>query len=222
MSPYSLELSFTPEQLKVLCAAGGRVAIAKPLKDGLPSLRWLSFRPFEMNVVEWEEQYGIYASLAAPGDGSVTQVCRSDFPAYPGRLYALQPQGCFGPPSAEEGLDPASYYAANSFAGVPAVTLGLFQNAQVNGQERLAGPVSAELIPQAFRARITPNTTVYVWIQSGGEGGAGVSQVTSPPTRVAFADGITSRAFAFDPSTATFMPTVAGARTRGRSDSAGP
>jgi hypothetical protein len=207
MSAYSLRLSFTPEQLRVLYGAGACVAIAKPLEEGPPNLRWLTFRPFEANLVEWKEQYGIYASPAGVlGDGSVMQVCRSEFPAYAGQLYPLQPEGCFGSPSAEEELDSASFYAANSFAGGAAMTFGLFQGAHVNGQEQLASPVSAELTPHAFRARMTPDTTVYVWIQSGGERGAGGSQVTSPPTRVAFADGITSRAFAFDPSKATFMP----------------
>jgi hypothetical protein len=210
MTVYSLELSFTAEQLKVLFAADAKVAIAKPLKDDLPSLRWVTFQPFEHNLVEWEEQYGIYASLAGvSGGGGVTQECKSEFPAGAGRLYALQSQGCFGPPSTEEGLDPASYYAANSFAGVPAMTLGLFQNAQVNGGERLASPVSAELTPYAFRARMTPDSTVYVWTQSGGDGASGISQVTSPPTRVAFADGATSKALAFDSSTATFVPPAA-------------
>jgi hypothetical protein len=211
MSVYSLKLSFTVGQLNLLFAAGARVAIAKPLKGGSPNLRWLTFRPFEANLVEWEEQYGIYASLAgASGGGSVTPVCGTDFPAYAGRLYTLQPQGCFGPPSAEEGLNPASYYAANAYAGAPAMTLGLFQNAQVNGQERLAGPVSAELTPSAWRVQMTPDTTVYVWIQSGGEGSAGVSQVTSPPTRVAFGDGTSSEALVFDSSTGTFMLAAAG------------
>ena len=212
MSAYSLKLSFTPQQLTVLYGARALLAIGKALNGGLPGLRWLTFQPFEWNTVTWEEQYGIYASLAGvSAGGSVTQVCKSDFPASAGRLYALQPQGCFGPPTAEEGLDPASYYAANSVAGVPGVTLGLFQNAQVNGLEPSIGPVSAALTPHASRARMTPDTTVYVWIQSFGEGEAGVSQVASSQTRIAFADGITSRAFAFDSSTGTFVPSAAGA-----------
>lgn len=211
MHPYSIQFSFTKEQLTMFYAAKAWVAIGKPLEGDSPSLAWLTFQPFEHNQVEWEEQYGIYASLdGASGNDPMTQGSQSEFPASAGNLYALQPQGSFGPPSAEEGLDPASYYAVNSFAGAPAVTFGLFQKAQVDGQKPFARPLSAEVTPSAFRARMTPATTVYIWIQSESASVARVGQVSSPPTRVDFASGTFSKVLAFDSSTGTFVPAPAG------------
>jgi hypothetical protein len=208
MPTYSLQIHFTKEQLEVFYAAGAWVVIGKPLKGDAPSLAWVTFPPFEWNSVEWEEQYGIYASLAiASGDDGVAQQqqCKSEFPASAGRLYPLRPEGCFGPPTAEAGLDPDSYYAANSFVGAPTMTFGLFQDAKVNGQKRSANPLSAELIPTAFQARMIPGTTLYLWMQS--EGG----QVTSPQTRVPFEESTTSMALVYDSSSGTFVPSSANA-----------
>jgi hypothetical protein len=97
---YTIDFSFTSEQLDVFYATGTQVVLAKPTAGEEPKVAWQVFRPLESIQVQWEEQYGIYASATSvTGGARLDQISRTDFPAVEARAYVITPSGSFGPPT---------------------------------------------------------------------------------------------------------------------------
>jgi hypothetical protein len=204
MPNYALSISLTQQQLEIFYATGSNVVVAKPTEGGAPNVAWQVFRPLESNIVNWEEQYGIYASTVAVENGAqLTQMSRTSYPATEGKTYVLMADGSFGPPSGAGSQ--ASYYAANAYPDKPYLTLGLFQDATVNGQQVPGNAISAAPVLLESTAKMTPYTTLYIWLQSEVKSNTVVTEVTSPQTEVRFGGGTTEISLGYDSSSGKFV-----------------
>lgn len=204
MANYTLSLAFSQAQLEVLYMTGSNIVVAKPTEGSAPNVAWQVFRPMEANSISWEEQYGIYASTAEIHNGAkLSQLSRTEFPATGGGQYTLSPHATFGL-SGGAG-ERSSYYATNSYPEKPFLTFGLFQDATVNGQQVAGNAISAAPVLLESTARMTPYTTLYVWVQSEVMSNTVVTQVTSPQTKVVFGGGVSDVALEYESAKGIFV-----------------
>jgi hypothetical protein len=206
MPTYSLDLKLTKEELKYL-PPGTNLVIAKPAEGNAPIIAWQAFSPFEGNTVEWEEQYGIYASNQSIENGAVlTKISQTEFPALEDKLYEFEKDAAFSGPQAEKEAVPGSFYAVNHYPKLPTLTFGLCQDATVNGEPVPGNAISAASAPLQSKISMTPHTTVYIWVESNTVSNTVVSKVTSPQTKVTFGAGKFEATLAYDSASGTFVP----------------
>ncbi|MGO8840232.1 MAG: hypothetical protein ACLQF1_03595 [Methyloceanibacter sp.] len=204
---YTLTTGFADEDLKRFYATGTNIVIAKPTDGGQPNVAWVVYRPLPKNAVTWEEQYGIYASNSEIQNGAALyQLAQTAFPAIFEKAYNFDPSGFFTGPFG--GGSKNAYTAVNLYGNLPKgyMTMGLFQNATVDGSAVVGNAVSAALVLYQSKATITPFTTVYLWTQSQVKGNTVVTDVTSAMTKVQFGGGISTVNLQYDPFTGTFIP----------------
>lgn len=207
---FQLDTSFAQEDLSRFLASGSNVVVAKPAAGGQPNVAWVVYRPLLANTMTWEENYGIYASNADIINGAkLNQLSRTDYPALPAMTYTLGPEGFFGPPTS--GGSAGSYTAVNTYNNLPKgyLTMGLYQDAVVNGAPATGNAVSAAPVIFNSTAQMTPFTTVYLWIQSSVVSNTVVTTVTSPMTKVVFGGPVRRASLRYDSATGLFVQAAA-------------
>ncbi|WP_291910128.1 hypothetical protein [Chitinophaga sp. CB10] len=206
MAEYTLNVGFTNDQLQVLYATGTNVVIAKPSGGGSPNVAWQVFKPLMANQLSWIEEYGIYASTSNITNGAtLSQMSSIPVGAAMNKLYTLQDSGVITGPAS--GGQPSSFALLNDFTTKPYMTVGLYQDAKVNGVDILGNAISAVPVLLASTAVMTPYTTVYIWLQSQVKSNSVVTTVTSPMTQLQFGGGIDTISVAYDSNSGKFLPT---------------
>jgi hypothetical protein len=201
---FQLQLLFTSEDLQNIYATGSSVAVAKSFGSSKPTVIWQLFKPFQANTFQFAEEYGIYGSYSQPIDGtSIVVNTKSEFPAAQNKLYTLISNGNIVGPS--EGGIPSGYALLNEYSFTPIMTIGLFQNAIINGQEVIGNTISANSVLLNSTITMKPSPTLYLWIESEIESNAMLNNVTSPMTKVQFGEGINQISLKYDHSTGTFI-----------------
>jgi hypothetical protein len=204
MANYKLDVAFTKAQLETLYITGSNVVIAKPSGGGSPNVAWQVFKPMQANTLNWGEEYGIYASTAAVVNGAtLSQLSNVPVGAAMNKLYTLEPNSIITGPAS--GGQPHAYSLENRFDPKPYMTVGLFQDATVNGTDIIGNAVSAAPVMLASTANMTPYTTVYIWIQSQVVSNSVVTSVTSPMTELRFGGGTNEMKIAYDSQSGKFL-----------------
>lgn len=146
MSDYKLQISISEEDLKVLYKAGGRIVIREHSSDNANhNLNWISFLPFENNVIDWNGDYGLYASIAEPdSQGQIEPM--SFIAAKPQYIYEFS-NGIFHNPEFGPGLGVSTYEVNNRMTEYKGLTFGLAKDAIVNGISIEKRPFSAQYVP---------------------------------------------------------------------------
>ncbi|EDP95956.1 hypothetical protein U8527_13715 [Kordia algicida OT-1] len=205
MSEFKLNTAFTDEQLRNIYIAGVNVVVAKPTKDGSPNVAWQVFKPMQSNTLSWTEEYGIYASTSEIVSGAkLSQLSNVPVGAIQNKQYTLESNATITGPAT--GGKPHSYALENQYAEKPYMTVGLYQDATVNGTEIAGNAISAVPVLRAHNAVMTPYTTVYIWLESNTISNTVVTNVTSQMTAVKFGGGIDTISLAYDSSTGKFIP----------------
>jgi hypothetical protein len=175
-----------------------------------PNVTWLVFDPFPGNTIEWEEDYGIYASATpAKQHGAViNRLSETSFPADDAAYYSLTPNATFSGPFTGAGAPVTGSYKVNNHmpnTQYPALTFGLQQHATINAKEIKPSPLNAAIVPAAFDAIFTPLTTVYVWLQAQFASGTVITEVNAHASIVTFGGTETHKSLGFNPETGTFV-----------------
>jgi len=207
MSTFTLRTSFTNADLEGFYATGTNIVVAKASGSSAPNVAWIVYQPLITNMMTWEEKYGIYASTVDIKNGVIlTQMSQSPFPAIDGKAYILQ-HNCVFTPASEGGI-PNSYCVLNDFDNLPRgyLTMGLFQDAILNGVTKTGSAVSATAVPYKGTAVMTPFTSVYLWSQTQVRSSMVVTNVTSRMTKVDFGGSVTEVSLQYDPSAGIFVP----------------
>ena len=204
---FHLSTSFTVADLERFDRGKTKIVIAKPSNDGGdPNVAWIAYNPLQQNMVNWEEEYGIYASNTSVESGGAVllQLSATDFPANIGKTYLFGQSGSFGPPQ-DDGQENA-YRAVNAYNNLPKgfMTFGLYQNALVDGSSYEKNAVSAAPVLYKSRVTMTPYTTVYLWTQSEAKSNSVVTDVMSTMTRVTFGGSTSRVSLQYDPKTGGF------------------
>jgi hypothetical protein len=208
MPTYNLSTTFSNADLERFYATGTNVVVAKPTEGGQPNVAWVVYRPLPLNKINWEEEYGIYATNSELQNGAtLTQVSQTPYPAIFEKSYTLSPAGVMVGPN--DGGTPNAYTAVNEFNNLPKgyMVIGLYQAANVDGKAIKGNAVSAAPVIYQSTATMTPFNTVYLWTQSQVKGNTVITTVTSPMTKVVLGGGVSSVALQYDSSTGKFIPT---------------
>ncbi|MES2162568.1 MAG: hypothetical protein V4476_15520 [Pseudomonadota bacterium] len=203
---YELDLAFTNDQLQTLWITGTNVIVAKPSGGNSPNVAWQVFKPMAANALTWVESYGVYASTAQVTNGAqLTQLSSTGIPAAMEMLYTLEADGAISDPTT--GGSANSFTLLNQFPTSQGyMTIGLYQDAALNGTQIGANAVSAAPVLYQSTATMTPFTTVYIWLASQVVSNSVVTQVTSPMTQVTFGGGVNTASLAYDSQTGIFNP----------------
>jgi hypothetical protein len=202
---YTLNTSFANSDLDRLAQTGSNVIVAKPTQNGGPNVAWVVFSPMSENTMTWEEIYGIYASQTQLISGAVIDQATEVMPAAPDKLYTLLPQGYFSAPG-DDVPGQGSYVALNTLVNPDLImTVGLTQQAIVNGTSGLANAVSATPVLYQSTAVMTPYTDIYLWVQSQIVSNSVVTTVTSPQTVVTFGGSVSEVSLTYDAMSGKFL-----------------
>ncbi len=202
---FELNLLFTNQDLENIYATNSSVAIAKPVKGADPTIVWQLFKPLQNNTLQFKEELGIYASTTEVQSGAtITMLSKTPIPAVQNKLYTFENSGIISGPT--DGGYPNSYTLQNDYSNKPYMTVGLYQNAIVNGQAMDNKPISGNSV--LFRSTINMESTnsLYLWIESNLHSAAFVDNVTSPMTKVDFSGGKTQISLKYDATSGTFIP----------------
>lgn len=203
MADYNLNVAFTNEQLQVLYMTGSNVVVAKQSGGSKPNVAWQVFRPMQANTLAWAEEYGIYASTSDVVNGAkLSQLSNVPIGAAMSKLYTLETSAVIsGPASGGQ----ANAFALQNLYDKPYMTVGLYQDATVNGTEIAGNATSAAAVIKASTAYMTPYTTVYIWIQSDVVSNSVVTTVTSPMTQLKYGAGISTFSVQYDSDSGKFI-----------------
>jgi len=206
---YTLNLTFTQEQLNLIYETNMNVIIAKPVTDEKPNLAWLTFKPMSNNTIQWTEQYGIYASTTNT-EGSVEITKTSTVPVGAARnsLYILGKDGEISGPGSRTGSS-SSFSVLNQYqngSSISYMTIGLTQDATVNGMIVTGNAVSAARVPYMNTAEMTPDTGIYIALQSQAPK-AMLTKVSSQMTRLVFRNGATEISAYYNSDAGMFIQT---------------
>lgn len=207
MSTYILKTAFTDRQLDILYATGTNVVVAKPTGGSSPNVAWQVFKPMQSNRLSWGEEYGIYASTSSVTNGAVlSQLSSVPVGAAMNKLYTLEPSAVISGPAS--GGSPSSFTIQNKYAAKDYMTVGLFQDANINGIDILGNALSAAPVLLASTAVMTPFTIVYIWLQSQVVSNTVVTTVTSPMTMLKFGGDTTEISVSYDSASGKFLPSA--------------
>lgn len=207
MSKNTLTLSIDPKDLPIIRGAQQRITLAKPVgSDSSPNVVWLSIDPFQRTDVEWEEQYGIYASTTKIQEGAlISKLSETDFPAQDGASYTYTPGAVFAGPSGSESKGTYAVQNDMPYNSYPALTFGLTQSALINQGPAQRKPISASSVLATQFSAMTPFTTVFVWLQSQFASETIITKIVGRSTKVKFGGGIDNIALKYDPQLGLFI-----------------
>lgn len=204
MATYKLDIAFTNDQLESLYQTNSSVIIAKPSEgQAVPNVAWQSFKALPANTLTWQEEYGIYVSNTEMVHGAqLDQLSSTEIGAIMDQLYTMEPSGVITGPESFDA--PNSFALLNEYKNKPYMTVGLFQDATVNGTDIIGNATSAAPVLLASTAVMTPYTTVYVWIQSQVVSNTVCTLVTSPMTELKFGGGTNDISVAYNSESGKF------------------
>jgi hypothetical protein len=200
---FKLQISFSAEQLENIDKARLRVILAKQNTGRGVDVAWQAIDPMPFNEIIWQENYGIYASTAGIKHGAVL------IPDYwipvgaaSNKLYILTHAGRIAGPGIGGAAN--SFALENQYDKQPMMTIGLFQDANVNGVDIAGNACSAAPVLLGSIAVMTPDTTISVWLQSDVESNTVVTTVTSPVSNFKFGGDLTAISIEYDSVSGSF------------------
>lgn len=218
---YTLNIRFTNEQLQAIYATESKVVLAQLSQNqSAPNIAWQVFSPFQSNSVTWEQAYGMYASTTEIHDGiTVTNLTMYPAPVVPDKLYILQADGKIVNSesmqsesieseslSSESESTTGAFKLRNQYGRVPYMTIGLSEDAIVNGTQIQNNAISAKAILLQNTAMMRPSGTMCLWLQSDIEANKAITEIGAPLTQLNFDAGRTEITVGYDTASGLFFP----------------
>lgn len=205
MSKFRLNIRFKEEDLKIIAKAHQKVILVKHTAGSTDTaVSWVSFKPWQLNTVDWQNRFAIYASNNEVQSGAVINKL-SDKMATSGVQYSFS-DGTFDVPTTVTGsLSENTFYARNFADDYPAITLGLAQNVVVNGVAFANNPINAVYVPFGQCVSMTPIERVDVYLQNDITDSTVISHITSIALPISYEEGETEHAIAYNGKTGQFF-----------------
>ena len=208
MPSYKLQLLIDQEVLPIIKAAGQRITLAKAVSGTSPNVIWQAIDPFVSTEVQWEEQYGIYASTVQMANGAtITKMSETGIPAVDGAYYTFTSATVFAGPFGGGNVPKGSYRVNNDvpFSAYPVLTFGLTQTALINQQPFARKPISATPVLSTQAVMMTPFTSIYIWMQSASRSETIITQIISNYSVAKFGGAVTDLVLKYDPNLGIFV-----------------
>ncbi|MGV8835315.1 hypothetical protein [Cellvibrio sp.] len=201
---YAVEINFTNDQLATIYQAQASVVVGKIFSSSSSNVAWQVFKPMQKNTLTWIESYGIYASTCSLCHGAPIVQRTGISGASTGKLYTLSPDGAIGPP--QDGGEEGIFMLKNSYPEKKIMTVGLYQDASLNGELIAGNAISATPVMLSHTASMKPKKVINIWIQSHIKSNTVVSRVASPMTPLLFDSEKRSLIFSYDDNSGKFVP----------------
>ncbi len=176
MSAYNLNVSINSQDVQEINSASQKIVIVKQVggSSGQP-VAWVSFSPFENNVVSWETSYGVYASSTEIQSGATINKTSAVNPATAEIVYPFE-NGTFGNPTSGD-VSSNSYSISNKYSNQ--FTFGLAQSVTANGNKFEASPLNAVQVLSKQNATFTPIEKIAVFLRANFNNGVVISEIAS-------------------------------------------
>lgn len=217
-SEYTLNISFTEEDLAHLAGSGRRVVIVKKTSDtnerleaerenakegdSLLGVSWIVVKPEEDIQVSWEADYYIYASNTKYEKGAQIKTMAHVDAAPTNFKYVYQSSGLFKRENFSAGSE-GTYYARNEWGDDR--TFGLAQNVVVGGNTQSISPINAQSIFNDENVSFLPKEAVIVFVAKEDTSGKVISYVQSDTLTVDLTEK-NVRSIKYDSDHSKFIP----------------
>lgn len=205
MSKYKLNVTLSDAALQTIYGAGQKLAIVKAVagNSGVPVV-WVSTLPFESNVIEWENEYQIYASRKEAMHGATISklsetagITNLSFDFKDGIFQNAQPSQMVG---ANE------YGIHNAMDAYPSLTFGLAEAVRVNGELQPGKPINAVLLPYNHTAAMSPIEKIQVFLAGDINDGVVQTRELSNAIELTYEGNDTEKAIRYDETKGIFVP----------------
>jgi hypothetical protein len=207
MSGNKLRLLIDKNYLPMLKASQQRITLARQVNSAMPDVVWQAIDPSVSTEVEWDAQYGFYASNVSVMHGArITKIAEADIPVRDGGRYSFTRDMVFAGPSGG-GVARGSYAIDNDmpFSSYPVLTFGLTQSARINQRPSGPHPISATPVLATQPLTMTPLPDVCLWMESGASSETVISRIDGPYSVVRFSGGANEITLKYDPNLGVFV-----------------
>jgi hypothetical protein len=175
MSKYELTIQLATDDVHQINGVNQKVIIVKEVGGTSGSqVAWVSFSPFETNVVQWEEEYGIYASSIEVQESATIIKTSAVNPATSGVFYPFE-TGAFGAPTGDAGEN--NYGIENKYS--QQFTFGMAQSVTANGSKFNASPLNAVQVLSQQKVQFKPIEKVQLFLQGNYNNGVIIASIAS-------------------------------------------
>lgn len=209
MTTFTLQLQIRPADLDHLRAAQMRIILGRASMPAVsPNVVWAAIDPFPSTDIQWDDDYGIYASTTSLQQGAtIAKTAQTGVPAQRGARYVFNPSATFSGPF-PGGAAPDSYAVQNDVAPnqFQLLTFGLTQSLLINHRLFDDAPISATPVLARQTATLMPGSSVLIWLQANLSSGTFMTRILGNPTTVRFVGGKTGATLSYDPASGIFVP----------------
>ncbi len=185
MASYSLKALINGDVVKQFNQLNQKVVIVKEAPGNSSPVAWVTFSPFEINTVSWQETYGVYASNTVM-EGTAKIEKSSYAQASEKQCYNFE-FGTFNAPVADKDLPSNTYEVKNAMMTPSQLTFGLAQDVVANGVSYEGSPINAVQIMSNESATFTPHERISIFMQSDLDDGMVISRIKSQALQLDFA-----------------------------------
>ncbi|MBD7912205.1 MULTISPECIES: hypothetical protein [Clostridium] len=186
MPTYSLKAIISPEIVSFLNRNDQRIVIVKKNEKSKTNVAWVTFKPFQVNNVTWNTEYGIYASNVQIQNGATIDAS-SYSEASVKNMYPFQ-NGVFDSPISDSELKDNEYAIHNKSDEYEYLTFGLAQDVTANGTNYEGNPINAESVLYNQTVSFIPNEKICVFIESSFNDGTIITHIRSNVLNLDFTD----------------------------------
>jgi hypothetical protein len=201
MTTYGLNINIDSAGLTNIYNAGQHVTLVKSVGSSTTqgsTVAWVTFQPYQSNVVSWVENYLIYGTVTSLQSGAqIVMTSSTQNPVQTGWTYTFE-QGQF---TGASGGASGSFNVENQQSN--GINFGLAQSANVNGTNVLA-PLNAVPVNMNQDASFTPIETVSIFLSSYANNGVVISSVTGNALAVQLTSASPTATIGFNDANNTF------------------
>lgn len=205
MSMYKLNVAFSDAALQTIYAAGQKLAIVKNVEgDSGNPVVWVSTLPFEDNVIEWENNYQLYASRQEAMHGATISKL-SETSGITGLEFDFQ-DGVFKNAQSTKAVGSNQYGIHNVMNAYPGLTFGLAEAVRVNGEMQSGKPINAILLPYNHTAVMSPIEKVQVFLARDIDDGVVQTREFSNMISLEYSGNESEKSIRYDEVKGIFVP----------------
>ena len=201
MTTYGLNINIDSTGLTNIYNANQYVTLVKSVGSSTTpgsTVAWVTFQPYQSNVVTWVENYLIYGTIMSLQSGAqIVMTSSTPNPVQAGWTYTFQ-QGQF---TGASGGAAGAFNVDNQQSN--GINFGLAQTANVNGSSVLA-PLNAVPVNMNQTASFTPIETVSIFLSSYENNGVVISSVAGNALAVQLSSASPTATIGFNDTNNTF------------------
>ena len=205
MSYYKLNVTFSDAALQTIYAAGQKLSIVKTVEgDSGESVVWVATLPFESNVIEWENDYQLYASRQEAMHGATISKL-SETPGITSLEFDFK-DGIFQNAQTSKMVGSNEYGIHNAMDAYSCLTFGLAEAVCVNGEMQHGKPINAVLLPYNHTAVMSPVEKIQVFLANNIDDGVVQTREFSNMLSLTYTGNESEKSIRYDETKGIFVP----------------